>query len=105
MAILQLPETLYNTCSNSSGSSELPSSIKVTFPPMCGDQAEQLSDCLLGFGAQSVVIEEARNDGQAEQEKFGADAELWDSCQVLVHFPLEVFYMSSIVCPAHLLHK
>jgi hypothetical protein len=36
------------------------------------------------------VVQEARQEGQPEQEKFGAEAGLWDSCQVLAHFPMEV---------------
>jgi hypothetical protein len=55
-----------------------------------GWQAELLSDALLGFGAQSVVVEEFRGEGQQEQERFGAEAELWDSCRLLAHFAIEV---------------
>eukprot|EP00775_Hariotina_reticulata_P008826 gene8826-9005_t len=62
----------------------------VTFSPVTGDTAEQLCDCLLGFGAQSVVIEEFRPPGGLEQERFGADADLWDDCQVMAHFELQV---------------
>jgi hypothetical protein len=36
------------------------------------------------------VVQEARKEGQPEQEKFGAETGLWDSCQVLAHFSLEV---------------
>jgi hypothetical protein len=43
------------------------------------------------------VVQEARQEGQPEQEKFGAEAGLWDSCQVLAHFPLEVGRSSSAV--------
>jgi hypothetical protein len=77
---------------NSAAAAEasLPSSLRATFSAVSGDTAEQLSDCLLGLGAQSVVVQEARQEGQPEQEKFGAEAELWDSCQVLAHFPMEV---------------
>lgn len=57
---------------------------------MPGWQAELLSDALLGFGAQSVVVEEFRGEGQQEQERFGAEAELWDSCRLLAHFAIEV---------------
>lgn len=57
---------------------------------MPGWQAELLSDALLGFGAQSVVVEEFRGEGQQEQERFGAEAELWDSCRLLAHFAMEV---------------
>lgn len=57
---------------------------------MPGWQAELLSDALLGFGAQSVVVEEFRADGQQEQERFGAEADLWDNCRLLVHFAVEV---------------
>lgn len=72
---------------------DLPSSIRVTFSAVSGDTAEQLSDCLLGFGAQSVVVEESRQPGEAEQERFGAEAELWDSCSIMAHFPLEVWHL------------
>ncbi|KAF8064663.1 prmA [Scenedesmus sp. PABB004] len=68
---------------------DLPSSLRVTFAPMSGQQAEALSDALLGFGAQSVVLQEARAPGAAEQEVFGAESGVWDSCEVLAHFALE----------------
>lgn len=69
---------------------ELPSSTRITFSPVSGEQADALSDCLLGFGAQSVIVEEARQPGGQEQERFGAEAELWDSCTVMAHFGLDV---------------
>jgi hypothetical protein len=77
-------------CSAAAAEASLPSSLRATFSAVSGDNAEQLSDCLLGLGAQSVVVQEARQEGQPEQQKFGAEAGLWDSCQVLAHFPLEV---------------
>jgi hypothetical protein len=76
-----------------SSSSEQPSlstSQRVDLGPVPGWQAELLSDALLGFGAQSVVVEEYRGEGQQEQERFGAEAELWDNCRLLVHFAMEV---------------
>lgn len=63
--------------------------------PVPGWQAELLSDALLGFGAQSVVVEEYRGAGQQEQERFGAEAELWDSCSILAHFAMEVRWLTS----------
>ncbi|GBF95339.1 ribosomal protein L11 methyltransferase [Raphidocelis subcapitata] len=57
--------------------------------PLSGEDAEQLSDVLLGLGAQSVVVEEYRAPGAAEQEVFGAESGLWDRCSVVAHFGLE----------------
>uniref|UniRef100_A0A383VKK8 ETFB lysine methyltransferase n=1 Tax=Tetradesmus obliquus TaxID=3088 RepID=A0A383VKK8_TETOB len=79
----------FSAASAAAAEASLPSSLCATFSAVSGDIAEQLSDCLLGLGAQSVVVQEARAEGQPEQEKFGAEAGLWDSCQVLAHFPLE----------------
>lgn len=62
----------------------------MTVPALPGELAELLSDALLGLGAQSVVVEEALEEGASEQQRYGPDAELWDSCRVLVHFGLEV---------------
>lgn len=77
----------------SSSSSNYPTSLatsqRVSLGPVPGWQAELLSDALLGFGAQSVVVEEFRADGQQEQERFGAEADLWDNCRLLVHFAVE----------------
>jgi hypothetical protein len=69
----------------------LATSLRVSMGPVSGLNAELLSDALLGLGAQSVVVEEApRDEGQPEDERFGADAELWDSCRLLAHFAVEV---------------
>jgi hypothetical protein len=46
---------------------------------------------------ESVAVQEAREEGQPEQEEFGAEAGLWDSCQELAHFPLEVGHSTSAV--------
>eukprot|EP00877_Chromochloris_zofingiensis_P010293 jgi/Chrzof1/5517/Cz16g06020.t1 len=43
----------------------------------------------MSFGAQSVVVEECRQDNQAEQEIFGQSEELWDTCNLIAHFELE----------------
>jgi hypothetical protein len=51
----------------------------------------------LGLGAQSAVVQEARQQGQPEQEKFGAEAGLWDSCEVLAQLSLEVGHSCSAV--------
>jgi hypothetical protein len=89
---LALPCAACFRCLHSAAAADasLPSSLRATFSAVSGDTAEQLSDCLLGLGAQSVVVQESRQEGQPEQEKFGAEAGLWDSCEVLAHFPLEV---------------
>lgn len=76
--------------SSTNNPNNLATSQRVAFGPVPGWQAELLSDTLLGFGAQSVVVEEYRGEGQQEQELFGAEAELWDSCSLLVHFAIEV---------------
>jgi hypothetical protein len=89
-----LPLCSCSTDSASSSSSSDPASLatsqRVQLGPVPGWQAELLSDALLGFGAQSVVVEEYRGAGQQEQERFGAEAELWDSCGLLAHFAIEV---------------
>lgn len=79
-----------NADTDSSSNNNLATSQRVTISAVPGPLAELLSDALLGFGAQSVVVEECRDDGQQEQERFGAEAELWDSCRLLVHFAIEV---------------
>jgi hypothetical protein len=63
-----------------------------------GWQAELLSDALLGYGAQSVVVEEHKAEGQQEQQVFGAETGLWDSCKLLAHFALEVSVQNCCCC-------
>jgi len=79
-----------SSSSSSSGDSELLSSYRVTFSPARVTLQSSCADCLLGFGAQSVVVEEFRAPGAQEQERFGAEADLWDDCQVMAHFDLQV---------------
>lgn len=79
-----------STGGSSSSTASLATSLRVQLGPVSGLSAELLSDALLGLGAQSVVVEEGRSEGQQEQERFGAEAELWDSCKLLVHFAVEV---------------
>lgn len=69
--------------------------------PVPGWQAELLSDALLGFGAQSVVVEEYPGEGAEEQPRYGVEAELWDECQLLAHFPLEVRSVRDIPAQYH----
>lgn len=45
-----------------------PTCVRCRIEALPGDTAEQLTDVLLGFGAQSVVVEEYRAPGAAEQE-------------------------------------
>jgi hypothetical protein len=73
-----------------SSAADLATSLQVQTGPVSAFSAELLSDALLGLGAQSVVVEEAREPGGGEQEVFGAEGGLWDRCHLLVHFPLEV---------------
>ena len=86
-----------SSSSSSSDPTSLATSQRVQLGPVPGWQAELLSDALLGFGAQSVVVEEHRGEGQQEQERFGAEAELWDNCSLLVHFALEVRTTSTVL--------
>lgn len=51
----------------------------------------------MSFGAQSVVVEECRQDNQAEQEIFGQSEELWDTCNLIAHFELEVHHLAVLV--------
>jgi hypothetical protein len=70
--------------------SEEPTCIRCTLGSLPGDKAEQLSDFLLGFGAQSVVVEEDKQPGDMEQQIFGVSDELWDKCRLIAYFELEV---------------
>ncbi|GAB4816382.1 hypothetical protein N2152v2_003428 [Parachlorella kessleri] len=58
-----------------------------------GGQAEDVADVLMAYGAQSVSIEEFRQEGAPEQEIFVADKSaadrLWDRCTVVAYFARE----------------
>lgn len=55
-----------------------------------GDDAEALSDVLLGLGVQSVVVSEhQRGEGEPEQKLYDFDAPLWNLCDLDVHISLE----------------
>ncbi|KAG2426056.1 hypothetical protein HXX76_013246 [Chlamydomonas incerta] len=62
-----------------------------------GAVADDVSDVLLSLGAQSVVVQEHRPEGAAEQEIFDDGvAKLWDVCDIVAHFPLEADVDSSV---------
>jgi len=66
--------------------------VRAIVPHVPGEAAELLCDALLGLGAQSVVVQEHRAPGAPEQEIYaepGQEHALWDSCEVVAHFPLE----------------
>lgn len=69
-----------------------PTCHRCTIRRLPGPTAEVLSDLLLGLGAQSVVVQEHRPPGAEEQKIFsdGTATPLWDRCDILVHFALEV---------------
>lgn len=69
-----------------------PTCHRCTIRRLPGPTAEVLSDLLLGLGAQSVVVQEHRPPGAEEQKIFsdGTATPLWDQCDILVHFALEV---------------
>jgi hypothetical protein len=87
---LSNPSSAGSSSSSGSNPPSLTTSQRVSLGPIPGWQAELLSDALLGFGAQSVVVEEYRGEGQQEQELYGAEAELWDSCRLIAHYAIEV---------------
>jgi hypothetical protein len=55
-----------------------------------GETADELTDVLLSFGAQSASVEEYRPEGSEEQPIYDADGDrLWERCTVVAHFALE----------------
>lgn len=67
-----------------------PTCWKCTIQNVSASSAELLTDTLLSFGSQSVVIIEHRPEGAQEQEIFDdGKSTLWDKCDVVAHFALE----------------
>ena len=63
---------------------------RITIRDVSGQDAETLSDVLLGLGVQSVVVSEhQRREGEAEQKIYDIDSALWDLCDLDVHIALE----------------
>lgn len=97
----------FSTAANSgtaAASEQEPTCTRCRIEPLTGEAAEQLSDLLLGFGAQSVVLEEYRAPGAAEQEVFGSESGLWDSCSLVAHFPLEHDADSTLAAAWDIMH-
>jgi len=66
-----------------------PTCWRCTVEDVSGETADELTDVLLSFGAQSASVEEHRPAGAAEQPIFDLDAPLWERCTVVAHFALE----------------
>ena len=66
-------------------------SLKCCLMDVPGGVAEEVSEVLLAYGAQSVAVEEFRPRGGQEQEIFADDGgRVWDRCTVIAYFPPEV---------------
>lgn len=65
-------------------------SLKCCLLDVPGGVAEEISEVLLAYGAQSVAVEEFRPAGGQEQEIFADDGgRVWDRCNVVAYFPPE----------------
>ncbi|KAI8475954.1 MAG: ribosomal protein L11 methyltransferase-domain-containing protein [Monoraphidium minutum] len=79
----------FASAADAGGAAQEPTCTRCRIEPLSAAAADALSDVLLSFGAQSVVVEEYRAPGAAEQEVYGAESGLWDTCSVACYFPLE----------------
>jgi len=81
-----------SSSSGDSGALEGPTCRRIIVPGLSGDAADFLSDMLLGYGAQSVMVQEHRPPGAPEQQIYedgSGPTPLWDKCDVVAYFALE----------------